>query len=598
MKRLFGLAGVFRWGYLAPRLGVVLAGLCVIELGAGWVVKQAIRAAGEPAVGARINLAKSRATVLGSRIELAGLQVANPDAPMTNLVEADAIDLDLDGALLLRKRAVIKRGSVRGLRFGTARVASGELPDLCTSDDTLGATAPGARWAADAAGDKAKAWLENLGQRFTADPQEQFQAPQVARDLRDKWLGEYDQLEALADQIKADSKRLTDQVAEAKKNPLRNAEFLRGVPSEITALREKFRELYARADALPGLIEADRERVAAARRHDEQLLRESLAVSEIDTASLTAYLIGEEVAGPMNQLVGWLRWARRMAPAKIDAGQATRSRGVDVLFGDAKPPPNLLVKTLDLSGTARLAGRPVELSGVLTDFTPQPTRHDQPLRLALNATGALPLRVRATIDRTGATPRDELLADCQGIALPEMKLGGGRWLGLTVGAGPATLNVSLLLEGDTLSGDVQLVQQQVRVQPTRPANPSSRAAPLREALAGSLRRLPTIATRVDLGGTLDNPDFKLWSNLGPAVAQAMESAVRDAVNQQSERLLAASQQEVDKQLAGLTAEVTAARSKLQPLLGGLDESIEQVATQLTGGNPFSKLGRMPAGLLK
>ncbi|MEM8865114.1 MAG: TIGR03545 family protein [Planctomycetota bacterium] len=597
----------FRWGYIVPRLAILITLVCVSEFASGWLVKSAIRSAGEPALGARIDIARSKASLLHSHVSLRGLQIANPDEPMTNRVEADAVELDLDGAALLRKRGVVTHGVIRGLQFGTSRAKSGELPD---ADDPSTESAGKAPWEisglADAAGDRAKQWLDNLGDRFTGDMQEQFESPKLARSLRDKWPAKYAELAATAEAIRNDAQQLKEQVSEARKNPLRNAAYLKSVPTRVSVLESKLRQLYTDVEALPGLVEADRQAVAAARLHDEQLVRETLAVDNLDAASLSAYLLGEELAGPMNQLVGWLRWARQMAPARVNQMAAPeRSRGVDVLFAGVRPRPDLLIETLELSGATRLGGRPVALSGQLTNVTSHPAIHGEPVRLTLNTTGAIPLRVQATIDRTGPIARDELLADCEGLIIPATKLGGDKWLGLSVAASPASLNISIQLDGDQLTGDVQLVQHTVDVTPLGDLQQASginaaAVAPLRDALASNLKKLPTIATRVDLAGTLDEPEFNLWSNLGPAVAQAMESALQNTIDTQTDRLLAASRAEVDEQLAKLDGELAAAQAKLQPALAGPADAIKQVAAELTGGNPFRQLGRMPGidGLLK
>jgi len=577
----------FRWGYIVPRLILLLLLLGLSEYGVAWLVKHSLRAGGESAVGARVDIGQVKASLLKTSVELRNLQVANPESPMTNLVEADALLLDFDSDSLLRKQAVVTHGAVRGLRFGASRVASGELDEPLgePEDESMPA------WLSEAASDKAKAWLSDLGERFTSDLEDQFQSVRVAQQMRDKWPGKYEELAAAAGLVKSEAKTLKEQVAQARKNPLRNAQFLQSVPQRVVALENQLKQLTSQLKALPSLIEADRQAVKAARTHDEKLVRETLRVEAIDSASLTAYLLGEEISGPMGELIGWLRWARKMAPTKVEKPDAERHRGVDVLFAGLRPRPELLIRQLDLSGTARINGRPVELAGTLSDFTTEPEIHGQPVRLNLTTTGAMPIKLKATIDRTGPSARDELLADCQGIVIPKLRLGGGKWFGLSVEKSRASLSVSLLLDGEKLSGDVQLIQQQVRVTPdVQQKRASAAATVLHEALAAKLNRLPSIATRIDLSGTLDKPQWQVWSNLGPAVAQAVESAVEQTVEGQTERLLAASQAEVDAQLAKLDGELADAAARLQPLLDGPAGTLKQVVSELSGGSSFQQLG--------
>lgn len=584
---------ILRWSYIAPRVIFLVALICLSELGAGWMVKLAVKHGGESALGARVDIEQSQASLLGTRVSLRGVQIANPEKPTSNLVEAEAIELDLDAAAMLRKQAVVSFGVVRGLRLGTPRLTSGELPGVEPAEQAPGA---GATWLKDAASDQAGAWLDGLGDRLTTDLTSELQSPQVAQELRNKWPAKYEQLAADAKQLKADAEALKTQIVEARRNPLRHVDLLRDAPNRIADLEQQSKRLYAEFEALPGQVHADRQRVAAARRHDEQFLRQTLQVDSLDPASLTAYLVGDELAEPMQELIRWVRWARKMAPSKrVAQTEVVRGRGVDVLFAGVEQRPDLLIQALELSGTARISGRPVELTGLMTNATSQPHLIDEPLRLQLTTTGALPLRLRATIDRTGPVARDHLVAECKNLVIPETKLGGGKWMGLALGASPASLNISVVVEGDRLSGDVQLVQREVRVATTGPADPSSPTAPLRDALASRLRQLPSIATRIDLAGTLDEPELKLWSNLGPVVTEAMNAAIEQTIESHSRKLLAKSQQQVDEQLAKLDTELAAARTRLQPLLAGPTDAIAQIAQELTGGNPFRYLGRLPGG---
>ena len=89
---------------------------------------------------------------------------------------------------------------------------------------------------------------------------------------------------------------------------------------------------------------------------------------------------------------------------------------------DADPCPSLLIRSLQLQGTARIGGQTVELGGTLTDVSDAPALHASPIRLRDKATGSLPLELQATIDRTGPVARDELLVDCRGVVMPTLNL--------------------------------------------------------------------------------------------------------------------------------------------------------------------------------
>ena len=245
------------------------------------------------------------------------------------------------------------------------------------------------------------------------------------------------------------------------------------------------------------------------------------------------------MAGPLGDVVRWIRWARETMPSG-EAPEPVRHRGIDILFAGSQPLPDLLIRSLDLQGTAQISGQPVELTGTLTDVTSHPAIHGQPTRLELTTTGSLPIKLQATLDRTGEVPRDEVLVDCRGLLLPKMQLGSKGKLGISLAPSTGFLNISLLLEGEKLTGNVQLVQKQVQITPT--VSEELAGWHLENALYDSLGRLSSIATRVSITGTLDKPEYEIWSNLGPAVSQAMQTALQRALRSKADQLLAESKQ--------------------------------------------------------
>jgi hypothetical protein len=103
--------------------------------------------------------------------------------------------------------------------------------------------------------------------------------------------------------------------------------------------------------------------------------------------------------------------------------------------------------------------------------------------------------------------------------------------------------------------------------------------PVASPLEDTLAKVGSVATRVSLQGTLDEPSCTLWSNLGPAVAEAMDRALQKAGDEQAQASLAEARRQVDERLAILDRQLTDERAKLAAQLTGLSDQLETIASR-------------------
>jgi hypothetical protein len=130
------------------------------------------------------------------------------------------------------------------------------------------------------------------------------------------------------------------------------------------------------------------------------------------------------------------------------------------------------------------------------------------------------------------------------------------------------------VEGDSLSGEVQLVQQQVRISPVSGAE---QKLPMGEVLGESLGKVNSLATRISLDGTLEQPTCTLWSNLGPAVAEALGSGMQRHAEAHASAVLAEAKQQVDERLAELERQLADHRANLAIKTASMSQRIDTIA---------------------
>jgi uncharacterized protein (TIGR03545 family) len=343
------------------------------------------------------------------------------------------------------------------------------------------------------------------------------------------------------------------------------------LPEAIADLQKDFAALNADMAKLPDQLEAERRAIVAARRQDETLARKRVTLEPVEANALSSYLLRTQAVKPLNEMIGWLRWLR----ATVPSADTPQPRGEDVLFAGVLPAPNLIVRGLDVRGTARITAQPVEFRGTLAGLSTQPELMAEPLRLRLEATGSMPVELQAIVDRTHGLKRDSLLMDCQGILLPRIELGAPDELAISMEPSVGALSLSVALDGERLTGDIQMVQKNVRLKPALAG--ALYDVPIAGALEETLGRVDTLATRMTLGGTLAQPTCSLWSNLGPATAEAIERALDRASGQQGRALMVAAGQHVDERLTGVERQMVEQQSRWAHRVADVRAQLRNVA---------------------
>lgn len=581
---------LLRWKYIVPRLLAVLTILLSLRFGLDPLVKWAIESSGEAALGAKVELADVKNSLLTGQVKLHQLAVANPQAPMRNLMEVGYGTLHLDVDALLHGRVVITQGLLSGLEFDTERVTSGALPEsICDEIESEPSTMD--HYMAEAS-QRAEKWFDEVDERLNGQVIEELQSPKRAEELQIRWPEKYASLQMQADALRDKGKEIQAQLQRIKANPLRNLEDLGELETKVRETDAAFRKLQTEITALPAEVENDRQQVLDAWKHDEELIRARLQVSALDGQGLSQTLLGETANQRLIAAVDWIRWARRQLPRKQDCLEKQRSRGTTILF-TAKEPA-LLIQELQLRGFATLRGEQLLVSGTARHLTTEPHLHARPTTLQIKATGRTEFSLHATLDRRTELAEDRLELRCPAVELPRTTLRNADRLAILVSPGTATVDADLHLQEEKLAGTISFAQADISLKPELPDVKRK----IQQVFSDSLSAIDSLALQIELAGTLQKPTMQLRSDLGPQIATGLNQSIKKLLAEEAEILIAQSQQKLDAQLEHFTSFQQEAQEKLMASVGENQQLFRQLAS-MAGGIPgegksriVPQLGRM------
>lgn len=611
---------LFRWAAVVP-LGVLLALLSL----AWWllldrVVERGVEEAGAHLVGARVDLESADVRLGDGTVVLRGLQVANPNAPMRNLVEAEEIVADLRWRPLLEKRVVLDTVALRGMRFGTARQESGKLRDPSPQSGLVArevsAWAEGVRFPPFS--------LEGLGQvvNLAAIDPDSLRTVQQARALvgrADSVRGAWDRaLSALDPRSQLDSARALAQRLRGMDvrglnviGATRLAGEVRANLGGLSALGDGLDAL--RHSAAAGLtdVQAGLGGIAAARQADYAYARGLLRLPSLDSPDISPAIFGDAAIAWVRPVLYWIRLAEQYLPPGLDPRRyrgPTRPRraGTTVQYPSAASGPRFLLEYGELGLT--LGGEGLEAGAYLarlTGLTSSPTLYGKPLELVARRSGAAvgpsEVAVRALLNHVSAPVVDSLMIALEGLRLPSLDL---EELGVRLVMGEGTTELRLARTGDRLGARWSWHAPQVtweRLRGTGSAEQGTGTPQIgtrewaEELLWRTLSGLRDVRIEVELSGAVRGPSLSVRSNVGQAVAGSLRRELGREVERVERETRARVDVLVGDQVGRARRGVADLERKYLDEIDGAREALAEVRQQLE--REVERLGgRLPGGL--
>ena len=598
-----------RWKAVVPL--TVFLGLVA---GVWWLlldraVERAVEDVGAVVVGARVDLASADVRVTDGAVTFRGLAVTNPDAPMTNLFEAEEIVADVAVRPLLMQRVVVESLAVRGVRFGTARETSGAL-------DHPSAASRAVRSEVDAWANSVRIpalSLSGLRQgvdlsRLTPDSLHTFR---VARDLTsDAATVEQTfrrQIAGLDPSPRIDSAR-------ALARELSGANILSLGVGGVTRLVGRTR---ATLDVLGGLERSLAQVDSSARGQMADLNRGLAALEDahaadvrwamgrlqlptLDAPTVSTAIFGRLAVEWVRPVLYWLNVADRFVPPGLDprrmaGSKRARRAGTTVHYPGGTEYPRFLLEHADVDMVLGGAGVAAGAYGArLTGLTTDPAIYGRPLEVTAGRTGATAgprdLALAAVIDRAGAAARDSVDARAAGLTLPTLTL---EELGAALALGQGTTELHLVREAGSLRARWHIEAPAVRW--TRlaaaPASPPARGSQawLADLLWRSVAGVRNVELDMEVVGDPARPSLAVRSNVGRAVVQSVRAELGRELERAQADVRAEVQRLVGDEVAAAEARVAALRDTIAERVGVPREQLAAVQAELRA--QLQRLGR-------
>lgn len=604
---------IVRWKAVVPLSLLVGLVLAVWWLMLDRVAERAVESVGTAIVGARVDLAGADVRVGEGAVVLRGLQVTNPNAPMTNLVEASEIVADLALAPLLERKIVVESLVVRGVRFGTPRERSGALdhPDPESGRILREVEAWAGRIRIPPLTVEGLANVVDFG-RLSPDS---LRTLALARSLAgragalpDLW-GQ--RVAAIDPRPRLDSARaLVARLREA--NPLRLGP--QGIRSLVTGSEQTLQVLGGLGRSLATLdssargevadLQGELRRLEDARAADFAYARGLLRLPSLTGPDVSTAVFGEALIAWIKPALYWLKVAETYLPPGLDprrrpGPRRARMAGFDVEFpGRAQYPRFLLergIVGLELGGAGVAAG---QYAAVIEGLTSEPTLYGRPLRIRAERTaaarGPASVTVAAVLDHVGAPLRDSVAAVVGGIALPSFAL---PVIGARVALGQGSTELALRRIGEQL--DARWVWRAPFAEWSREAGAvGAAAAPpalgtrawLEDLAWRAVSQVRKVEIEVRLSGSVAAPALAVQSNVGEVIAQELRRALGDEVERAERRVRAEMERLVGAEVGRARAAVAGLAQDVEDRIGvplaevrRLEGELQAELRRLTGG---------------
>ena len=545
---------IFRWqGVLAfVLIGGLVGGFLILFLDG--MIERAIEEKGSMAAKTRIDIGSLSTSLFAQSVVLTGIEVANPENNMENLVQFETLSLDLDGAQVVSRKIVIDELQAHGIRLNQKRTHPAQLPEAAEpaqGTQQAGATSQNA--------------LPGLGGLSIKSPEEILKSEKLEtleagnrikktiEDLKAKWKNKIE-TDLNPNALKETKQKLADLQNKVKGGGLAD---IANALKDFNTLQKDIQSQISRITSMKSEFEKDlqmaKQQVADLKnlpQKDFERLKNKYSLNPEGSKNI----LGSLLEGPLKEKLDKAWKAYKMIspylnrPSSPAEQEYVRGKGIDILFAKASPYPNFLLKHGNLS----LILFDTEVKGEVRDLSDNQKFYGKPAKMNFqsgkNEVFDL-FTLNVILDKTGPKSQDILVVNIQGLSLKNT----GR---AELKGGLATITGQLTItDENNLHGKFTAELDNVSL-----SIPEQKGNELANTIAQSLSTIDRINISIGISGTIENYQLDIKSNPAEIISKAVKNAFAGKMKGFESSLMSAIQSKTADSLSG-------ANSSLSGLLG-------------------------------
>ncbi len=597
-----------RWKYVGPLIVVIAALLVFFYFFFDPMLARAIEKFGGMANGAKVDVSGLKTKLFQGRLSIGRLQVADPDMPMQNRVEAGPLAFQLDLGELTGKRAIINEALLKGLAFGTPRKTSGALPKSVTKKDPSEPPSA-AEKLVEKYKDRFKLNIDGIKgdvkSKIDFDPKD-LQIVKSADGIKAKAQTLPDAWQKRAQDLNVDGrlKKAEDDLKTIRETPTKGTDAITAVPAALKKLKEVKDELdtlkkdvqKTKSDiqAESNGIKADVKGLSKAKEADVSDLMSRLNLDFASPDRLVEGMIGPLVLQRFKMIFHYVQLARKYMPSKKEKElmpPKPRVKGMDIEFPTPAALPRFWLQQAALEGIYES----VAASGEMSNLTTDPARIGKPFKVDLKGKqGAQAYTAAATLDHTTDMSKDSLQFQASGLDVTKLMPAAD---GLEFSQGVAAIDAGFNLLGEnniggqiefSLSGlkfdDAALLKRVGVSDSSNLSGGDKLKADFMRNVARAIENMKQVAISAQVLGTWTDPNLKITSNLAPVLSNVVKDSVGNLVKDQKKELEAKLDKILADQQKGLNEKLSGLDSKVNGQLSEVEAKVQQKISEAAGIN--------------